>query len=88
MMATAHALGNEWSQPFHVYGPGEGKLRRNAIRRTEIIESTKKNGKRILKKLINFWTVLQQEFKKTLLNSVESYLLDQVMYDRQAVDKD
>ena len=34
MMATAHELGNEWSQPYHVYGPGEGKLRRNAIRRT------------------------------------------------------
>ena len=34
MMATAHELGNEWSQPYHVFGPGEGKLRRNAIRRT------------------------------------------------------
>uniref|UniRef100_K1QTL1 Uncharacterized protein n=1 Tax=Magallana gigas TaxID=29159 RepID=K1QTL1_MAGGI len=33
-MATAHMLGNHWRQPFHVYGPGEEKLRKNAIRRT------------------------------------------------------
>lgn len=33
-MATAHKLGNDWRQPFHVYGPGEEKLRKNAIRRT------------------------------------------------------
>lgn len=33
-METDHKLGNHWRQPFHVYGPGEGKLRKNAIRRT------------------------------------------------------
>lgn len=33
-METAHKLGNHWRQPYHVYGPGEGKLRKNAIKRT------------------------------------------------------
>lgn len=33
-METDHKLGNHWRQPFHVYGPGEEKLRKNAIRRT------------------------------------------------------
>lgn len=33
-METFHELGNHWKQPYHVYGPREGKLRKNAIRRT------------------------------------------------------
>ncbi|XP_062567329.1 uncharacterized protein LOC134229596 [Saccostrea cucullata] len=31
-MATAKNLDNEWNQPYHVYGPGEGKLRRRILR--------------------------------------------------------
>lgn len=31
-MNQSNTLPNEWSEPFHVYGPGEGKLRRRVLR--------------------------------------------------------
>ena len=34
-MAEARPLQNEWNEPFHVFGPGEGKLRRRVLRQVD-----------------------------------------------------
>lgn len=74
-MAKSKPFRNEWNEPFHVYGPGEGKLRHRVLRQEQDYRISRDTWEKETRQSNNFLGNIQERWLPNLsLFNIRNYL--------------